>query len=364
MENIIDYVENNLNGMAKQPFGAVDSLVLSKLSYFRFNGIVPGPEKKRKPIRIADLLKAELFSAMLSDVPALEQNRRLLFALAASPRFRDIQMNCYAEKSDPVAEKQFSAVTFLLQDSTAYIAYRGTDATFIGWKEDVNMAFMSPVPSQAEGAAYLNAVARRLPRAYKIRTGGHSKGGNLAVYAAVKCDPAAQKRITGVYNHDGPGFKEGLLESPEFRKMADLIHTTLPESSLVGMLLEQYENYSVVKSSRTGIAQHEPYSWLIENGDFCYTENIKSGAAKRNKAISQWIGTLSDENRKLFTDLLYQILEATEAQAIGELSGDWLKSATAMLGALKNIDPDSRKFLSQTINGLVKLSIKNMYGSK
>jgi hypothetical protein len=360
MENIIEYVEKNMQGMAAKGFNAVDSLVLSKLAYVRFEHIVPSLAERASAVRIGELLRAEMFGSMFLNMSELENNKRFLFALAASPRFRNIHMNHYIDNSDTVMEKQFAAVTFFLEDKTAYIAFRGTDSTFVGWKEDFNMAYISPVPSQEESVKYVNAVARRNPFT-RVRIGGHSKGGNLAVYASIKCEPAVQKRIISVFNHDGPGFKDSILQSPAFFKIKDRIHTTLPESSLVGMLLQHHEDYLVIKSNRHGIMQHEPFSWIVENDDFCYVESIKNDAMIRSNTLNVWLNALTDEKRKLIVNVLFQVLETTDAETFQELSEDWYKSAVTILGAVKNIDPESKKFVLQTINALAKLSFKNLF---
>lgn len=364
MENIIEYVENNLKTFADTSFNAVDSLVLSKLSYIRFEGIVPLLRERRAPVRMGELLKAELYPSMFANTRDIENNRRFLFALAASPRFRNICLCHYVNNSDPALEKQFSAVTCLLEDKTAYIVYRGTDATFVGWKEDFNMAYLSCVPSQQEGAKYLNTVAGKLPRQTGLRVGGHSKGGNIAIFSAVFCDPNVQKRIVSVYNHDGPGFKDNIYISPEFLRIKSRIHTTLPEASFVGMLLQNHEDYLVVKSSRHGIAQHDPFTWYVDNDDFCYAQDISSSAQIRSKTLDQWLNAQTDDKRKLIVDVLFDILEKTDNENFLELTDEWHKSAVSILAAIKNVDPETKKIVMQMINELARLSIKNIFKTK
>ena len=358
MSNIIDYVENEMNRFEIKKFNAVDSLVLSQFSYVHFEQAVPDFDDNNPPVRIKDLLHAEMFGSMFHNVRDSAGNRRLLFAMAASPRFRDIRMNYHANKIDFRLEEQFSAVTYQLEDGTVYVAYRGTDSTLIGWKEDFNMAFITPVPSQEEGVRYLDAIAARMPGA--LRIGGHSKGGNIAVYSAIHCNPATQDRVLTVYSHDGPGFKEGVLESSGFRTVQDRVQKTLPQSSLIGMLLENQENYSVVESNRIGIMQHDPFSWYVEQSDFRYTDTISGGARYMHRTLNQWLSAMSDEKRSMFVDTLFQILGASEASTVSEFSEDWRKRSIAMLGAFKNIDPETRKMVRQTINALVKMTFKNL----
>jgi Protein of unknown function (DUF2974). len=359
MENIITYAQTNMQPMTANKFNAVDSLILSKLCYLHFERIVPALSGK-PPVRLAALLRAELFESIFANQFEAEDFRRFLFSLAASPRYRNIGLNYYVDHYDPKQEKQFSAVTFLLEDKTAYVAYRGTDSTFIGWKEDFNMAYMSPIPSQQAGVEYLNAIAKRIPKRFALRVGGHSKGGNLAVYSAVMCSPNVQKRIIGVYNHDGPGFKSSISENAEYLRIKDCIYTTLPESSLIGMLLQRHEHYSVVKSNKRGIMQHEPFTWIVSDNDFVYADHIKSGAMHRNKTLNEWLNQMTDENRKRIVDVLFQVIDKTNAGTLQEFSEDWLGSVGAMLGAMKSLDPESRKLLLQTFNELAKLSFRNM----
>ena len=226
------------------------------------------------------------------------------------------------------------------------------------------MAYLSPVPSQQDAAGYICAVAKRIGKSVPIRIGGHSKGGNLAVYAATKCGLPVQKRIIGVYNHDGPGFKDSLFETPEFLRVKNRIHTTLPESSLVGLLLRQYNDYNVVKSTRRGIKQHDPFSWIIEGCDFVYSGELRNSAKLRNKTLDEWLETLTDEKRKLFINTLFDVLDATEADTLHELSQEWHKNATAILYAIKSIDTETRRFVFQTITEYAKMSLKNRFRSK
>ena len=360
MKNIINYVETEMRTMAEKKFNAVDSLVLSQLSYVRLEGMVPALSRWSKPVHMGDLLRAERFGAMFRGHNA-ENNRALLFALAASPRFRSILMNHYVSKTDKQLGQQFSAVTFLLGDGSAYIAFRGTDETIVGWKEDFYMAVISPVPSQKEAAVYSNAVAAYLPHSLGLRTGGHSKGGNLATYAAMKCRSAVQNRIIDIFNHDGPGFREEDSRSPEFKKIESRIHKTLPQSSLIGMLLHDQEKYTIVESNQFGgLMQHDPFTWSVGDGDFIYTDKITGGARIMNRALDQWIGTLTDEKRKLFVDTLFQVLEATDVSSFSELSDSGRKGIAMMIASIKNIDPEIKKFVSRAISDLIRLSWKNL----
>lgn len=267
-------------------------------------------------------------------------------------------MCCYADSLDVAKQKQFAAVTFLLDEETAYVAYRGTDATFVGWKEDFNMAFISPVPAQQEGACYLNAVSERIP--HKLMVGGHSKGGNVAVYSAMECQPSVQDRIVRVYSHDGPGFRDEIFTSEKYAAIKSRIHKTLPQSALVGMLLQHQEDFFVVESKQFWVMQHDPFSWAVEEDDFRYTQNITGGAEYINTTVSQWLSTLDDEKRELFITTFYGVIEAMGVVRFSDLTEDWQKKAASVLDAIKGIDPETKRFVLKTIISLVALSVKNL----
>lgn len=362
MRNIIDYAAEQADKFQNRRFNAVDSLILAQLSYLNFDGFVPGMPVNEKPVRIAEIAQRENIDSLFRNVRDGDSNRRLFKAVASSPRFRDTRLTFYVNKIDFQAEQQFSAITFLLDDGTVYIAYRGTDATFVGWKEDFNMGFISPVPSQEEGVKYLNAVAGMIPGDLKI--GGHSKGGNIAVYSAIKCPRYIQDRITHVFNHDGPGFREEFYQCGEYLNMRERIHKTLPQSSLIGMLLHNQEKYSVVKSNRFWIMQHDPFSWLVESSDFCYVGTVNSSAMFMNTTLNKWISSLDDSKRELFVDTLYQVIQATGATTFYDLTDDWQKKASAALKAIKGIDEETKIFVLKTIGSIFVLAARNLWDSR
>lgn len=358
MKNIIEYVIGEKRSFANKKFSSVDSLVLSQMAYLKFDGTVPSLSDTASAVPVREIVAMGDMDILFQDVRESKNNRRLLLAFVNSPRFYDTKLAFYINQFDDKAEKQFSAITFLFIDGSAYIAFRGTDSTFIGWKEDFNMAFISPIPSQKEGTDYLNAVANRTLG--KLRIGGHSKGGNIAVYSAIHCDPSVQNRIEQIYSHDGPGFRGEVLRSNGYLMIKDRINKTLPQSSIIGMLLHNQEQYSVVKSNRIWVMQHDPFSWLIDGDDFQYLPSISKSATYMNGTLDQWVNLYDEQKRELFINTLFQILQATEATTFYDLTGDWHKRAVAALDAMRGIDEETRTFLLQTIWSLFVLTIKNM----
>ena len=358
MKSIIEYAETEFRSFEVLPFGPVDSLVLSQFAYIDFDGLVPGISEPLKYVTVADCLKAELFTSMFIETRDPKNNRVLLVALAASPRFRDIRMCCYVNEYDPVKEKQFSAVTYILPDKIVYIAFRGTDDTLIGWKEDLNMAFVYPVPSQERSLSYLIEISSLISG--RLIIGGHSKGGNLAVYSAFTAPESVQSKIEIIYDHDGPGFKEGVLDCDGYRRIESRIRKTIPQFSLIGMLLEGHKRYTVVESSRVGIMQHDPFSWKITNGGFSTTEEVSDGAKYVNRTIRNWLDSLSPEDREKFVDLLFGVLDAGDAKTFSEITSEWKKNFSAIFAAIRETDPQMKRFIGELIKDFGLLLVHNL----
>ena len=355
-ENIVSYAERAFDTFDERPFNSVDSLILAWFSYFHLNGAFEGVSDG-EALSLTRLYRSELFDDMFRDFWDAPSTKRLFAAVMASRRFRDMRALHYVESFDSAEEKQFAAVSFQLTDELAYVAFRGTDSTLIGWKEDFSMAFKSPVAAQESAARYLGEAAKHLRGALLV--GGHSKGGNLAVYAAAECDRAVQDRIARVYSHDGPGFLESVLQRDSFGRIAGRIEKTLPQSSVVGMLLEHQERYSIVKSNRVSFLQHDPFSWLVENNAFVPFSHLTSDAIYLDHTISGWLAQLSEADRARFVDALFEILSANDITTVDEWKAGWPKNVPAAVRALSQMSPDTKAFLINTLRELAALSLRN-----
>ncbi|MGN1231379.1 MAG: DUF2974 domain-containing protein, partial [Anaerotignum sp.] len=241
----------------------------------------------------------------------------LLRCLAESQRFSQMELCGYVNKLDFAAEKQFSALTIRTGDGMAFVAYRGTDSSSVGWKEDFNMSFMDTVPAQQEAGIYLCQAAEHFKG--RLRVGGHSKGGNLAVFAAAMCPAEVQERIVAVYNHDGPGFREGMLQRVGYRAILPRVQTFVPQSSVIGMLLEHEEEYVVIRSSQKGIMQHDPYSWEILGKDFVRLEALSEESRLLDRTVKAWLNDLPEEQREKFVDAVYEGISILPTDAFGEI---------------------------------------------
>ncbi|WP_238552586.1 Mbeg1-like protein [Bifidobacterium merycicum] len=285
MGNMVDYVRTEMRTFAHKPFGAVDSLVLSELAYIRMPAAVPlfGSARSIATVPIWELLQAEHYPEMFCTGSQYDAGRHdLLVAVAESPRFRGLRVGEYAERFDEHTETQFAAVTFDLTDcdgiqpdadsvrTMLYVAFRGTDNSLVGWKEDFNMSVRCPVPSQSQAVEYYRSVDERASNPFaahpaRIAVGGHSKGGNLAVYTAMKTQ---SDHISRIFSHDGPGFMREVTRSHAFHAIEPRVEKTVPESSVIGMLMSTVSRYTIVETNVSGIMQHMGLNWRIENGEF------------------------------------------------------------------------------------------------
>lgn len=350
MANLFDYLtwRGDLT-LAQSPFGDVDALILSTLSYIFFDDIVP--ESMTETISVKEACEAFLSRPRENWKIRDAEDERLLRELPQSPRFAGMRLCGYVNKLDFAAQKQFSALTVLLGDETVFVAYRGTDHSLVGWKEDFNMSFMDAVPAQLEAESYLRQAAARF--SLRLRLGGHSKGGNLAVYAAAMCPKEIQARILSVYNHDGPGFREKMLRREGYRAILPRVHTFLPQSSVIGMLLEHEEAYMVVQSGESGFMQHDPYSWEVLGPGFVRLESLTEQSRFLDKTVKLWLDGLNEEQRECFVDTVYAVVTMAPVDAFGEAAVS-PKVVLDALTAMKEEDEETRKFMLDSVKLLLQ----------
>ena len=362
MANLMDYLDwrGDLT-LAVSPFNEVDALILAELSFVDFEGIVPPPEVGRG-VRLNEA--AEAFFARHGgrdvDMGVLVPDgiSQMLRKLMASPRFCGMTLNGYEALLDDEVEEQFSALTIDLGNGSIYISFRGTDDTIVGWKEDLNMSFLEEIPSQKQAVDYVARVARQYPEK-TLRIGGHSKGGNLAVYSAAKSSGDIQERIVAVHNNDGPGFIWDISKTPGHKRIAGRIHTVLPQTSVVGMLMEHEKHYQVVYSTYDGLYQHDGFSWQVKGTKFVHLDDFSREGKLVDEALSSWADSLNTQQREALAEALYSVFTATGAKTLSELNEEKLKSASAMLKTYKNLDRESRRMVSEMFKIFFRLGTKN-----
>lgn len=370
--NILDYLATEFSSFDEKPFNEVDSLVLSQICMVRFDDTAPGlkgkgifadigtivenllsPSGRGVPFR--ETLRAELYATMFTGLTP-QKTKELLLALAASPRFRDMVIRDYLSLFDIERQTQFAAMTFVHKRDFAYLGFRGTDSTFTGWKEDFNMAFTWPVPAQDQASRYLEAAASSLPK--RLMLGGHSKGGNLAVYAAIKAQPKIQGRIERIYNHDGPGFKPSAFSEADYEKVKNRIEKTVPGDSIVGMLMESREDYRVVVSTAKGIAAHDSFTWQIEGDRFVTADRISDSARFTDQVITEWLGSFSDDELAVIVDALFEAVKASGAEDATDILSGGTKTVQLLMDAAKNTREPARTILADAIRRLSEIVLR------
>ncbi|MBR3690321.1 MAG: DUF2974 domain-containing protein [Eggerthellaceae bacterium] len=429
MPYLLDYLENQFATFEEQPLNAVDAAVLSQMCMVNGKGMIPGLKDRssfvnvfiflqdkfspsNKPVRFIELLQAENFRDMFTGLdPARIKN--CLFATASSPRFRNMVVRDYINLFDAERELQFAAMTFVQNDDFAVVTFRGTDSSITGWKEDFNMAYSAPVPAQEQALQYLEAVAGNLPE--KIYLCGHSKGGNLAEYAALKVSPEIQQRIERVFILDGPGFKEGFFGSSQYAPIIDRMYKVVPQDSIIGILLDSPVPLHVVPSNAKGFNQHSVFTWEIalkpieleaelevedetedklafldrirsrEEGesiskaileelaegddlidyegvmgcDFVYLEEISDNSSFVSETLRRWLGRYDDKEREGVIDALFRMLEATGADDVLDILSGGAKTLNMFADAAsvatdedKDLIIEAGKDFAETASGL------------
>jgi len=362
--NLVDYVEWRGDlPFSKSAFCDVDALVLCQLSYLNFDGLIPYDLNER--VSLGDLWNAFKSSADFkkrSDLGALisRETVKLLEACALSERFGKLSASGYVSKIDLENEEQFSALAFFdgAFKANPFVAYRGTDDTIVGWKEDFNLAIEEVVPAQKDALEYLEWVSKNTRG--KILVGGHSKGGNLAVYSSAFVQPKFKKRIKRVYNFDGPGFRQEIIEDPRLVEIVPILHSYYPKLSIVGMLFRHAGEYSVVESGAQGLMQHEPFSWFLKPRSFKCLDGFDKATEIFYKTFNEWLEGVSKEKRSLVVETLFNVITAGGAKTNSELEKDWFKQAGAIVKAASELDKETRDEIIKLIQKLFDLAAKNI----
>ena len=365
METIVTYIELEQRKFAESPFNPVDSLVFSSLCYLNFDenalrdnlsGVTCNLDTHTEQrVLITDILALCDFSSLTkgSWLKDAEETQQFVNALRMSRRYRDVSIAFFVNEMADAVDKQFSACTFFFTDEqgeVAYIAFRGTDGTLTGWKEDFNLSYKNVIPSQRSAVAYLSGVSSATECSFIL--GGHSKGGNLAQYAALCTDGVTYKRIKAVYDHDGPSF----LEDPSPRRATpdyeNKLHKLVPESSAFGMILERRDDYRVVQSSAFALFQHHPFSWMVEGDDFVYQADLNASAQFFDQALDCWLRSKTPAERERFIQTIYDLIIQTNATSWAEFQTKLASNMATVIGAGSKLDADTKQFLVSTLKGL------------
>ena len=349
--NMLDYIAWRGDiPLAANGFNEADGAVLARFAYIPFEYFQTPPTQGLVTLRT--LAEMSLNDARLDrDGRWKLRDRELMAALAASRRFGELEAGWYFNRFDEKLQTQFSAITVKLSPDTCLLAFRGTDNTIVGWKEDLNMSYLCPIPGQRTAAEYAQAVAERVGG--RLLFCGHSKGGNLAVYAGAFCGQAVQARLDAIYNYDGPGFFDNILESPGYRAVCGRIHTFIPQFSVVGMLLGRDDSSAVVHSGENGLHQHDMYSWEIRGPRFVKLGTVTGGSKFVDSALKGWITQMTPEQFELFADAIYKIMEDTNARTLHQMRENLVGTILSIAHSVGDMDEATRRAVIECVKLLV-----------
>lgn len=343
MANINDYLlwRGDIPIGRKFEFNEIDSMIFARFSYLLFDKISMASKEKISSI-------SEKMKDIDNEQFLYNGDKELITNLGKSERFKDLIVTDYVKINNKKIEKQFGAITIHISNREMYVSFIGTDMTLYGWKEDFNMAFMENVPCQISGKEYLEKIARKYPMK-QIRVGGHSKGGNVAIYSAITNSEKIQKRIIKVYNYDGPGFNQTIIDRYENDKIMTKIETYIPQDSIIGRLLNHKEKTTVVLSTEKGILQHDIYSWEVLKDDLIKLEKNTEISEDIDRTVTDWLKTTSPEQRKIFIDSVFELLYSTDITTFGELSQNFSLYVPKILRKYGEISAEDKKVMTKML---------------
>ena len=351
MGNIMDYISwrGDLT-FAQSPFTEVDNLILACFSYVNLDRIPAVTRQKGIELKklVKEFKKLHTIKELEADKSFIRLAPFMMFEMAESVRFGNCVIRNYVNEIVTEAEQQFSAVEIVLDDGTSYISFRGTDDTIIGWKEDFNLS-TGVVPAQERAVEYMQRISDKASG--MLRVGGHSKGGNLAIYGSVMCKSVHDK-ILEIYSNDGPGFSKEFQESPETAEMMPKIIRIIPEYSIIGTLLEHEKQPIIVASTSRGLLQHDGFSWEVQGPGLVRRDSLNKTALRFIEILHKWIDGMDMEQKRLLIEDLFATLQASGYENLSEVQSGGLKSLAAMVKRLDKFAPESRGMMQELLTAI------------
>ena len=325
MATINDYLDHNKNRSFEDfAFNEADILCLNELGYFCFEELDASIDFS-KEVNLHEVLMPYVTGEKLFNHSFLvtEERVKLLQKVVASKRFVNLNLSDYVNDVDAEYERQFSAMVFTLPEINHHqLVFRGTDDTMIGWKEDFKLTYVQEIPAHRAAVAYLEAYHEKY--AGKVTVSGHSKGGNLALYAVAHVNDLLREQIEKVYMLDAPGLQEKGLESDSYKAIRERVTVIRPEESIVGIMLYNDIDPIVVKSNASGIMQHAVTSWQFneETGELILAERQTDLSQNLEKTFKQWMKELSSQELKILFDILFDTLMSSGIHSINDVTID------------------------------------------
>ena len=358
MSNYIEYLKwrGDLSFQAA-PFCEVDAMILCQLVYINMQQFVSSDFK------FDEITAEQICQYYLLSVEPKNSMEKILYeiseAVLSAPRISKVRICGYEDIINTEEHQQFAAATFEIDEETSFVAYRGTDETLVGWKENMDLAYNEEVPSQKAAVEYLNRAAESLGG--KIYVGGHSKGGNLAVYASAFSNDSVNEHLQAIYNFDGPGFNNIVIQKKEFLEVKDLVHTYVPQNSLIGLLLKHKESYTVIRSTKiSGMNEHQMDTWEVGPKDIVRETELKGMGKVLNENIQEWIDSMTYEEKRQFIEVLYDLVD--EYATVEDLSSP--RNLARIAKSYSSMNEENKKKVSAAMGSLsdtVKANIKEYF---
>lgn len=337
MKNIVNYIkEYGSFTFTQKPFNEVDNAVFSQLIYTDFAGISDGVLKPTLKEAAEEFYTVYSLENIENLINISARSARLLKLCADTKRYGDTVICRYVNNINDAIDKQFAAANFMLNDGSLLVAFRGTDVTVTGVKESAMLSYMFPVPAQIEALYYFQETAMLCSG--DIRICGHSKGGNLAVFAAVNCSNSLKKRIVAVYEDDAPGFPKWFFDRYDYRQIKDKIHLFTPQSSIIGRMLYHDEKPHIIKSSNSGLKQHQVSSWIVDDDSFETAERYDHYSDFISEYINNLIDYIGDDDLELFFDTLENTAEKIGIDDFYDLKLMDIKRIISIIDSISELD--------------------------
>lgn len=318
LKNVFYYLKKFGNkSFNEHKFNQIDSIVLCLLSYLNLDDFVPHLNDNSESISFISLLDKETIAILCDGTLDEKKNKKLLRALKTATRYEGLYINYLDNRFYVEKVEQFFAVTFVFQEFV-YVVFRGTDLTLLGWKEDFYLAFQDTMPAQIDSSEYLLKISKLVKK--PLYVGGHSKGGNLAVYSSLHNSEEIQSRIINIFDHDGPGFTMNVFETKEYLSIEPKILKTTCRESLIGILLHHNGKMKFVDARGISILQHDLFNWKItKEGELKYVKNSNLMSKTFEKTCNNFLESTSREDREIFIHLLFYILMEKPTSTITDI---------------------------------------------
>ena len=350
MKNMLDYIkEFGHVSFEERAFSEIDALVLTELEYLPLENVVPSDENGENFVTVKEIAeymqehKQELFDE--NPMMITQERHEVSQVIADAPRFQSLKFFGVVSEWDKDTTKQFAAVTVEVEPSVRLVVFRGTDETLIGWKEDFLMTYSPLVAAQTDAKEYLAKQASLWGGDLMIS--GHSKGGNLAIYAAATQEEDVQLRIVDIFCFDSPGLYRSVLETKGYQNIVPLAMRYIPQDSLVGLMLESEVPYVIVKSNATGAMQHSAMTWEIEDGQFIKMEKLTKNSQLNDQTFKKWTESVSDEELELFWNVFFELLFSVGIDTVNDLYGQFMHYVQEFLKAAGDMDEEKRELLTR-----------------